>query len=354
MIKYLGSKRLLAPRIVAATRALAPRGPVLDLFSGSARVARALKAAGFAVQANDHNAYAWRLAHGLAAADRDCWQEPAAELIAELNAIAAAADGDGGWFAATYAREARYFQPANAVRITAVRAAIARRALPPELESIALASLISAADRVDSTTGVQMAFLKAWAPRSARDLALAVPELLPRPAAGACEAWQLDALDAARRFAGDVAYLDPPYNQHSYLGNYHLWETIARGDEPDVFGVARKRADVRERRSRFNSRRACHAALAELVAALDGCALIVSGNDEGFLTRDELEGILSAAGRVQVEEIPYRRYVGAKIGIHNPRGERVGTVGRLVNRELLFTVEPRRRRAVDQPSARAM
>jgi adenine-specific DNA-methyltransferase len=32
--------------------------------------------------------------------------------------------------------------------------------------------------------------------------------------------------------------------------------------------------------------------------------------------------------------------VGAKIGIHNPRGEKVGTIGRLRNRELLFVVGP--------------
>ena len=25
----------------------------------------------------------------------------------------------------------------------------------------------------------------------------------------------------------DLAYVDPPYNQHSYLGNYHVWETLA-------------------------------------------------------------------------------------------------------------------------------
>jgi len=44
-----------------------------------------------------------------------------------------------------------------------------------------LTSLIEAADRVDSTTGVQMAYVKQWAPRSAKPLELRVPELLPGP-----------------------------------------------------------------------------------------------------------------------------------------------------------------------------
>ena len=36
----------------------------------------------------------------------------------------------------------------------------------------------------------------------------------------------------------------------------------------------------------------------------------------------------------------YKRYVGAQIGIHNPRGERVGQVGRLRNREFFYVVVP--------------
>ena len=55
-----------------------------------------------------------------------------------------------------------------------------------------------------------------------------------------------------------------------------------------------------------------------------------------------LEAMLGSRGHVQVIEIPYGRYVGAKIGIHNPRGEKVGTVGRLTNIEYLFVVSERR------------
>ena len=344
MIKYLGSKRLLLPRIVEEIRALKPRRPVLDLFSGTARVAHALKAAGLAVIANDHNEYAWRLAHGLVVADRERWQEPAARLVAKLNEAAELAHPAGGWFTETYARRARFFQPANAARIEAARRHLASLALDPELASVAMASLLAAADRVDSTTGVQMAYLKEWAPRSERTFRLEVPELLPRARAGAAEAWRLDALEAARRFTGDVAYLDPPYNQHSYLGNYHVGETLALGDEPEVFGVACKRVDVRTRRSRFNSRRATHAALAEVLEALDGVALVLSFNDEGFISREAVEALLARHGTVRVEAIPFRRYVGARIGLHNPRGERVGTISHLENREFLFTVIPARRR----------
>ena len=51
---------------------------------------------------------------------------------------------------------------------------------------------------------------------------------------------------------------------------------------------------------------------------------------------DGVEAMLGARAHLEVIEIPHDRYVGAKIGIHNPRGEKVGQVGRLRNVEYLF------------------
>ena len=47
--------------------------------------------------------------------------------------------------------------------------------------------------------------------------------------------------------ATDLAYLDPPYNQHRYFTNYHVWETLVRWDRPEHYGIACKRADARDR-----------------------------------------------------------------------------------------------------------
>jgi adenine-specific DNA-methyltransferase len=44
---------------------------------------------------------------------------------------------------------------------------------------------------------------------------------------------------------------------------------------------------------------------------------------------------------VDVRELAYNRYVGAKIGIYNLRGEKVGRVGHLENVEYVFTVDRR-------------
>jgi adenine-specific DNA-methyltransferase len=330
VIKYLGSKRLLLPRIVATVERLPASRTVLDLFSGTSRVGHALKRSGRLVRANDHNAYAHVLARCYVAADAARVAAPAERILRELAALPPAP----GWFTELYCERARYLHPRNGARLEAMREWIARRGIEPELEAVLLVALMEAADRVDSTTGVQMAYLKRWAPRALSDLTLRLPAILP----GAGEAHGLDALDAAARLEADVAYLDPPYNQHRYLGNYHVWESLVRWDRPEVYGVACKRLACRSYASDFNSRRRIGPALEALVATLRVRHLVVSFNDEGHLSRDALEAILGRRGHVAVVAVEGRRYVGAKIGIYNRRGERVGRPGRLRNTEYLFVV----------------
>jgi adenine-specific DNA-methyltransferase len=317
---------------------------VLDLFSGTSRVGHALKARAFRVHANDHNAYAHALAACYVSADGLRWRTRAEKLVDELNTVR----GRPGWFTETYCVGARYLQPANGARVDAVRERIAKLALEPELEAIALVSLMEAADRVDSTVGLQMAYLKQWAPRSYHPLRLRPPELLDGPGSASC----LDAAEAAERFEADIAYLDPPYNQHSYLGNYHVWESLVRWDRPDVYGIARKREDVRARQSAFNRRASMPVALREVVERVRARWLVVSFSDEGFLAPGDLRALLAERGRVREESVDHPRYIGHKIGIHDLRGRRVGTPGPARNREHLFVVDTRpavRRRA----SARA-
>ena len=335
MIKYIGSKRRLVPTIGALVGQLSGVRSVIDLFSGTSRVGHALKAAGYQVHANDHNTYAATLARCYVQADSGDHADMAA-LLAHLDAT----EGRPGWFTQTYCHDSRFFQPDNGARIDAIRGAIAAQGLAPEREAIALVSLMEAADRVDSTTGVQMAYLKQWARRSHKRLTLRMPALLPQAAAGKGSASQLDAADAARQLSADLAYLDPPYNQHKYVGNYHAWETLVRWDQPEVYGKARKRIDCRERRSPFNSRPRIRAAMADLIAHLDARYLLVSFSDEGFLGRDELVEMLSARGVVQVISRATDRYVGARIGVYSPGGEKVGKVSHVRNTEHLFLVTP--------------
>jgi adenine-specific DNA-methyltransferase len=336
MIKYLGSKRTILPKLLQVVRAMRSVRTVVDLFAGTSRVGHALKRAGYRVLANDHNAYAHRLAACYVQADRDEVLADAERLLGELERL----PGAPGPFTANYCEAARYLHPKNGGRVEAIRTAIAAMALPFELESVLLVALMEAADRVDSTTGVQMAYLKQWAPRALEDLRLRVPDVLPRARRGKGEAHCLDATVAAERLHGDLLYVDPPYNQHSYLGNYHVWESLVRWDHLDVYGKARKRIDCKERTSDFNSRRRILPALRAVLERTSARTVVLSFNDEGYVSRAQLEELLGSlwGGRANVVTLPidYPRYVGARIGIHNARGEKVGTVGRLRNVEHLF------------------
>jgi adenine-specific DNA-methyltransferase len=334
VVKYLGSKRRLLGEILEAVRTC-PGDTVLDLFSGTSRVGHCLKQNGYRVLANDINTYAYNLALCYVQADAEEWSETASKLIEEYNQL----PGEEGFITRTYCEEALYFQRKNGMRIDAIREAIEKANHPPELKAILITSLIEAADRVDSTTGVQMAYLKEYSERSANDLELRLPKILPKSPAGKCAAHQLDAALAAKSLSADIAYLDPPYNQHSYLGNYHIWETITLWDKPKVYGIAKKRTDVRDRASRFNSKVQFKDAFTEIIQNLDCRSLIVSFNNEGFLTAAEIEEVLSSRGSVTKVDLEYERYIGAKIGIHNHKGERTGTVRHTRNVEHLFIVQ---------------
>ena len=184
-----------------------------------------------------------------------------------------------------------------------------------------------------------MAYVKEWAARSFNPLELRVPELLP----GTGRAVRADACHVSGTLGHfDVAYVDPPYNQHRYYTNYHVWETLVAWDAPDHYGVACKRADSRhdDTKSVFNSKRTMPAALAGVVRDLDCELLILSYNDESWLTLDELVAMCEKRGTVHVVSFDQARYVGARIGIHNPSGEKVGTVSHLYNREHVVVAGP--------------
>jgi len=324
--------------ILDAVRRASDASSVIDFFSGTSRVGHAFKGAGYRVLSNDHNAYAATLARCYVQADAEDVLEDAKTLVREFNGL----KGEPGYFTETFCVKSRFFQPKNGARVDAIREAIAAKGLNPELEAVMLVSLMEAADRVDSTTGLQMAYLKTWAPRAHNDLELRVPDVLPRAKHGKGQATCLDALEAAGLLEGDVAYIDPPYNQHSYLGNYHIWESLVRWDRPEVYGIACKRIDVRQRQSIFNSRPQFAGIMRRLLASVRAPVLVVSFNNEGYLAREEMESMLAALwggeGKVTTIENDFKRYVGAQIGIHNPQGKKVGTVSHVRNKEFVYVV----------------
>ncbi|MDR1791652.1 MAG: DNA adenine methylase [Propionibacteriaceae bacterium] len=337
MIKYLGSKRMLVP-VLGEIAAASGAGDAVDLFTGTTRVAQEFKRRGLVVTANDTATYAKVLADCFIATDAASVDVgELQDAVARLQAL----PGTRGYFTKTFCEDARFFQPKNGMRVDAIRDAIEADYADSWMRPILLTALMLAADKVDSTTGVQMAYLKEWAPRSNKDLELVLPELLPGPGI----AHQEDAVALAATLPRtQLMYLDPPYNQHRYFSNYHIWETLIRWDAPETYGIARKRVDARDpgTKSRFNSKADMPVELRRLLHTINAEVAVVSYNDEAWISPNEIMDTLREAGFEDVRLLGFnsKRYVGAQIGIHNPAGEKVGKIGRLRNTEYLFLAGP--------------
>lgn len=333
MIKYLGSKRTLVPVLGAIASATAAHTAV-DLFTGTTRVAQEFKRRGINVTASDLATYSAILSECFISTDASSIDDAAlTTALTELQEL----PGKNGYFTETFCEKSRYFHPKNGARVDAIRDVIETEYHATALYPVLLTSLMLAADRVDSTTGQQMAYLKEWAPRAHNDLELRRPELLP----GEGSTILGNAMETINALPHtDLMYLDPPYNQHRYFTNYHIWETLVRWDAPEHYGVACKRIDSRaeESKSVFNKKREMPLALQTIIEQARAEVLLISYNNESWITAAEMLMTLRAAGHedAQILEFDYKRYVGAQIGVFNSSGQKVGKVSHLRNTEYLF------------------
>jgi adenine-specific DNA-methyltransferase len=79
-------------------------------------------------------------------------------------------------------------------------------------------------------------------------------------------------------------------------------------------------------------------ALGDLLGRARADVVVVSYNDESWISPEQMTRALHEAGREHIEVVAFdsKRYVGAQIGVHGPTGEKVGEVTRLRNVEYLF------------------
>ena len=336
MIKYLGSKRTLVP-LLTQLAISSGANTALDLFTGTTRVARGFKEQGIHVTAVDTASYSHVFAKTWIELDKNaCGQTELDDALVFLDSLKPSA----GYFTKTFCEDARYFQPKNGERVDSIRDAIEANYKQSWLYEPLLAALILAADRVDSTTGIQMAYLKQWASRSNNRLELQDPGLI----AGSGKAILGDALEVVNQIEPvDLAYLDPPYNQHRYFANYHIWETLVRWDAPGTYGIANKREDVRTdtNRSPFNSKPNMAPALERLISDVKAQTIVLSYNNESWLDREQLIEICRVKGEVEVIDVSFRRYIGGQIGVYNRKGEKVGKPGAKRNTEHVVIAGPK-------------
>ena len=109
----------------------------------------------------------------------------------------------------------------------------------------------------------------------------------------------------------DLAYLDPPYNQHPYGSNYFMLNLILSYTRPEAFSPV-SGIPVDWNRSVYNKRQQAAGALGELCEKVKSKFLLVSFNSEGHISPETMKSILEKAGKLEVFETPYNTFRGSR------------------------------------------
>ncbi len=116
----------------------------------------------------------------------------------------------------------------------------------------------------------------------------------------------------------DLAYLDPPYNQHPYGSNYFMLNLLVQYTPPrSISRVSGIPADWN--RSDFNRPHKAFEAFSALACNVKARYLLVSFNSEGFIPHEQMMGLLNSLGEVRVLETRYNTFRGSR----NLRGRNV-------------------------------
>lgn len=117
----------------------------------------------------------------------------------------------------------------------------------------------------------------------------------------------------------DLAYYDPPYNQHPYGSNYFMLNIIA--NESPAFKIQEGVSGITKswNRSCYNKTRQAEAAFDSLIAHTRAKYILISYNDEGIIGIKSLRSLLEKYGSVELLTQEYHAYRGSR----NLRGRKL-------------------------------
>jgi adenine-specific DNA-methyltransferase len=338
LIPYIGNKRKLLDLIAQALNHTTKRkeSTFLDMFAGSGVVARLAKTLGYRVLANDWEPYA-KVING-------CYirnNAPPAfkqlggyeEALALLNHLPPRVD----WITEHLCPrddehydikvDRMFYMRKNGMRIDAIRHQIlewhASGLIDDREQECLLAPLLYQACYTSNTSGVFKGFHNGWGGQTNTALYRIGGDLCLTPAVFFDNGLENQVLcDDAQRIAEqmrdtelDVTYLDPPYNQHPYGSNYHVLNTVALWDKPELSKTITRgtksaiRMDWRtERRSAYNYTYDAAKAYAKLIKTLNSRFILTSYSTDGFIPLEKMLEANIARGHVRIEMKGYKRY----------------------------------------------
>lgn len=340
-VKYIGSKNKILQHILRTIEIdESVEKTLIDVFTGTTRVGQIFRANGWKVIASD---LAW------ASEDyAELFLRTTREEITDLRRLAIQLDriGERGrgtgdrWITRTYCdvepvsgdgHPVRVWKPDNGERADVIRDTIqewtSSGKVTRNMGRKLIALLIMALDVVDSTVGVQQAYLKQWAPRASNKLCL--EDRLPG------DDWEVWNGPIGEFLSGDaltitypsasVAYVDPPYTTHSYATYYHIWDSISKWDKPEVGlktnrridRIARGECHDKSMTSEWNVKKKVVDAFCRLVERLPVRRVVISYSNEALVSVDEVCKTVQELGCVascDVYAVDHTRNIMANIG----------------------------------------
>ncbi len=351
LITYIGNKRSLLNFIhqgISTVQESLDKKKLItfDLFSGSGIVSRFMKQFSSTQYANDLENYARIISNCYLSNQKDLdfnkltklhekvVKSAEKRIVSYLNKEKTAflSDKVPGFISEYYAPkslleieagERCFYTPYNACAIDCYRQEISEL-VPEELQHFLIAPLLSEASVHANTGGVFKGFYKNSKTgigkfggngenalsRIQGHIQMNLPVLSSYNSRS--KVFQSDAnqLVSSEDFPKvDVAYIDPPYNQHPYGSNYFMLNLIALYQKPDQELMSRVSGIPKNwNRSMYNKKHKSRDTFASLVKNINAKFLLISFNNEGFISEEEMIDLLQETGKVTVLEENYNTY----------------------------------------------
>ena len=329
MYRYIGNKTKLLPHIMSrVNEMIGEEGTVADIMAGTGSVALELRKNGYSVVASDVMTYSYHhLVTNLKLGDYPAFDGlrnfvPISEsetayydVLQYLNELKPKKSfffrefsPDGEPLNGTPAR--KYFTSENASKIDAIRECIndwnKGNNITEVEESLLKHTLIMAVNEVANISGTYGYFLSSFKNNATNPILLEPVELYKENSKGHVVMHGF-AENLAALVTADLCYIDPPYMKRQYAANYHILETIARGDFPDAVGKSGLR-DWRDQHSKLCTKTKGLQSFTKIMTEMHCDKFLVSYSEDGLFTLEQLEECFSHIGRVNVQEIDYNRF----------------------------------------------
>jgi len=342
MLTCIGNKRKLIGHICDISELLRQRiGKeklcIMDGFTGSGVVARALTPMCHTMITNDLENYAYLMSQCFLKTPSAAQQMCIAQHIEKMNKMAISGPYfENGIIAKLYAPqntddvqlgERCFYTRENALIIDTMRKYISDN-VEPELQVYCLVPLLIKASIHTNTAGVFKGFYKdgelgcfGGAGKNAlsrimKPITLDMPIWTNASYQALCcnkninELIDSDGLNLGEPI--DILYLDPPYNQHPYGSNYFMLNVIAKNEEPaKISKVSGIPTDWNK--SAYNSKATAVRDMTHLLRT--GLAkaqyIVLSYNDEGIITTEDWAKIFEPY-EVEKREILYDTFKGSR------------------------------------------